>query len=554
MATTDARPVPIKNQAYRLYFDIRKNDGTLITTWAGQDTELSGDGGAFADATNEATEIGTSGNGYIDLTSGEMNYDAVIVKVTVTNTGALPYTIVINPQEADDIRVSATYWAGGLIPAPAVTGVPKIDLSYILGTLLTETAGQIAAGFKKLFDVAAPVFTLLSINQTGDNYARLGAPASASVSADIAAVKSDTGTLVTRLTSARAGYLDNLNVGGPVASQADITALNQSASRRLILTTVGQYERPETGDVDYTVELRTYGADGDAVNADSTPTLTATGPSGSLSGNLSVASNPATGVYRWTYTVEDSDDLEEIRLDASAIISGSTFTLSAYTQVADFVAATWSTADQDKLIAIYDKLPTNYLMGSSDQSNHDTGIDAILVDTNELQTELADGGRTDLLIDEIKAKTDLMAFAGNDVRATLDGEAVTLASTTHTGAVIPTVSTVTNRVTANVDQIEGADATNTLDARVTAMLQSLGLSDLVTRFLSESPEATLPDPDAPLAAKMDWVFAVATHPTTVDKTTGIHAIQSADGILDVAQRTATDDGTTLTVTAMELPT
>lgn len=37
--------------------------------------------------------------------------------------------------------------------------------------------------------------------QTGDSFARLGAPAGASVSADVAAVKTDTGNLVTRITS-----------------------------------------------------------------------------------------------------------------------------------------------------------------------------------------------------------------------------------------------------------------------------------------------------------------------------------------------------------------
>jgi hypothetical protein len=56
--------------------------------------------------------------------------------------------------------VNATQWAGGAIPAPAVTGVPKIDLTYILGTLLTETAGQIAAAFKQFFNVATPVGTV----------------------------------------------------------------------------------------------------------------------------------------------------------------------------------------------------------------------------------------------------------------------------------------------------------------------------------------------------------------------------------------------------------
>lgn len=49
---------------------------------------------------------------------------------------------------------------------------PDVNLKQIIGTTLTETsAGYLAAGLKKLLDVASPVFTLASINQTGDNYA-----------------------------------------------------------------------------------------------------------------------------------------------------------------------------------------------------------------------------------------------------------------------------------------------------------------------------------------------------------------------------------------------
>lgn len=40
----------------------------------------------------------------------------------------------------------------------------------------------------------------------------------------------------------------------------------------------------------------------------------------------------------------------------------------------------------------------------------DTEVAAILADTNELQTDLANGGRLDLLIDGIKAKTDSLTF------------------------------------------------------------------------------------------------------------------------------------------------
>jgi len=112
MAATDARPVPIKNTAFRLYFEFRKNDGTIITTVTGADTEVSKDGASFADATNEFTEIGTTGIGYIDLTSTEMDADCVSVKATCTNTDAVPTTIYLYPNETGDIDVDLTAVGG----------------------------------------------------------------------------------------------------------------------------------------------------------------------------------------------------------------------------------------------------------------------------------------------------------------------------------------------------------------------------------------------------------------------------------------------------------
>jgi len=103
MAASDGRPVPKKNVAFRLSFDIRKNTGVLIEGWTGMETKLSKDGGNFADATNEATEIQTSGTGYIDITADEMNCDTVIVKITVTNADALPFVQTLYPTEDEDI-------------------------------------------------------------------------------------------------------------------------------------------------------------------------------------------------------------------------------------------------------------------------------------------------------------------------------------------------------------------------------------------------------------------------------------------------------------------
>lgn len=113
MAATDARPIPRKNTAYRLYFEYRDNTGALIGAAATTpDTEVSVDGAAFADCTNEFTDIGTTGCGYIDLTSSEMNGDAIYVKSTCANSNAKPFTIVIYPEEAGDIRADMVMVSG----------------------------------------------------------------------------------------------------------------------------------------------------------------------------------------------------------------------------------------------------------------------------------------------------------------------------------------------------------------------------------------------------------------------------------------------------------
>lgn len=158
-------------------------------------------------------------------------------------------------------------------------------------------------------------------------------------------------------TSARAGYLDNLNVGGNVASHADIVAINQSASKHISVATVGQYAPGEA----YTIEVRTFSAaTGAAVDADSTPTISVTGSvSGDLSANLSAVSHIATGVYQATYTVPATPTLEQITCGASATIATLTFTLNAFTQTVDQPTATFTATDKSNLTSIFNKLPTH---------------------------------------------------------------------------------------------------------------------------------------------------------------------------------------------------
>jgi hypothetical protein len=106
MATGDARPIPIKGVAYRVTFPILDADGDLVTGATGLDSERSLDGAAFADCTNEATEIATaSGMYFLDLTIAEMTADTVAIIVKTTTSGAKTTVIVLYPQEIGDIKV-----------------------------------------------------------------------------------------------------------------------------------------------------------------------------------------------------------------------------------------------------------------------------------------------------------------------------------------------------------------------------------------------------------------------------------------------------------------
>ncbi len=140
MASTDARPIPEKNVAYRVTFPIMDNTGALVTGAAGLDSEVSKDAGTFTDCTNEATEIATaSGMYYLDLTSTEMNADCVAVIVKTSTTDAKTTPIVLYPEEAGDIRVNATQINS--VSASSVTTI-NANIGQTQPVNFTGTAGS----------------------------------------------------------------------------------------------------------------------------------------------------------------------------------------------------------------------------------------------------------------------------------------------------------------------------------------------------------------------------------------------------------------------------
>lgn len=141
-----------KNVASYVSFPIMKTDGTLISGATGLDSEIDtwSDGAApngFADCTNEATEIGSTGQYYLSLTNTELNVDYAILQIKSSSTGAITQTLLIRTIVGDPLNLATTDDGGAI----NVTG-GAIDL---VTDITTKTGFSLsAAGIDAIWDEA----------------------------------------------------------------------------------------------------------------------------------------------------------------------------------------------------------------------------------------------------------------------------------------------------------------------------------------------------------------------------------------------------------------
>ena len=423
-----------------------------------------------------------TGTGQISLSSG---------LVTVgTNNDKTGYSLT---QSFPSNFASLAITVGGAVTAGTVSD--KSGYSLTQGFPSNFSSMLITAGGHIQYADTITTYTGNTV-QTGDSYSRIGAAGAGLTSVGDTA---GTTTLLGRFTSARAGYLDNLNVGGNVASHADILAINQSASKHLLLSTVGQYAPSEA----YTIECRTFAAaDGSAVNADSSPTLTVTGAtSGSLSANLGAITNPSTGVYRWTYTVPSSPTLEQIRVDVSATISSSTFTLSAYTQTVDSATAIFTSTDKSNLTAIFNKLPTNNIadetllisaIGTPLQASSYTTPPTAAAIRTEMDANSTKLANLDATVSSRLAPSGTLATVTILTNAPTSGDFTTAMKTSLNAATPASVIGAVGSVTANVNT-----NANSTEIAIKAKTDNIG-----TNSMDSSNSATANSSIATIAGKL----------------------------------------------------
>jgi len=151
----------------------------------------------------------------------------------------------------------------------------------------------------------------------------------------------------------------------------------------------------------------TLDATGAASAADSTPTgaLYVDGVSNAASVTIT-GTNP----YKFAVTLPTLTAGQRVDMYITATIDTiATAGIVASAQADTVLVSDIVGADSDTLETLSDQLDA--AATASALSTLDGNITAILADTNEIQAELADGGRTDLLIDAIKAKTDTITAA-----------------------------------------------------------------------------------------------------------------------------------------------
>lgn len=248
-------------------------------------------------------------------------------------------------------------------------------------------------------------------------------------------------TLLGRLSAARAGYLDWLNVGGLVSTAADIAAITVSSRVRIVIPS--QLERPDDATpVDYRLWIYHYGDTGLAEDLDSVPTVTAENNAGTdRSSNLgTVTKLPATtGVYYVDYTVAQGHAIEGLVFKVTATEDAVATVYPASSHVVDTTAVDFTAADRTKLEAIHGKLPSkDYLRGTADA---DGGLDTEdKADINEAaDTALTDYDAytgTPPTTDEIRDAILDRGLAGNHDTAGTPGKLLQDAATEATSLAV----------------------------------------------------------------------------------------------------------------------
>lgn len=305
---------------------------TLITTGKTlgtfKDSGAAGSGGGFV-------ADGALGGDYeLDLPDAACAAGARWVAVRLRGaTNMLPVRIeieldAVNYQDATRFGLGALPNAnagtsGSGLPILDASGRLRADLRSILGSSdMTEGAGgRMATALQTFLNVASPVHTVASVNNSGDPYAVVNS--------------------------------------GTFGNAALLSAIQNVQNNTFIATSIpSTLERPDSGSVTVSIAIVFSDETGTAKNLDSgNPIITLVDDAGNdCSSRLGAFTNPATGKYLVPYTSSSTDDLEGLHWDITGTINSKLRRMVAYMQIVDTTAADFTSSDR----TILQRLDTDY--------------------------------------------------------------------------------------------------------------------------------------------------------------------------------------------------
>lgn len=214
-------------------------------TIATGDFKYSADGGAAVNVDAQAVQTDTY---WVKLTinAGNAVGDYILIRcIDQTSPPEWADFGFAVPTHLANIPANVTQWLGQAVQA-AVNGFPKVDLTYLFGTILSESAGvgALAGAFIKFFNKATPTGTINSLPDAVPQAAN-GLITSAAGSLDIDDLAADVDVIETRVTTALPNAAPQA-AGGLITSiagsldldgmNADIEAIQTSVAIRVVRT------------------------------------------------------------------------------------------------------------------------------------------------------------------------------------------------------------------------------------------------------------------------------------------------------------------------------
>lgn len=188
--------------------------------------------GTFAAGGGTFTEDGATGSYKYALAQADTNGNDI--SIIITATGAIPVVVNFVTTAADPTN-AATF---GITDIDAAISSRMATYTQPTGFLAaTFPSGTVANQTNITGGTITTVGTLTTYTgntvQTGDAFARLGAPAGASVSADVAAIKGDTGTILTDVNAGAGAIYTRIGAPAGASIAADIAAVKSDSGTTL---------------------------------------------------------------------------------------------------------------------------------------------------------------------------------------------------------------------------------------------------------------------------------------------------------------------------------